>query len=74
MADVAPYIASFGPVAGVFIYLWVNRAQKPAPSQDDPMRMVNSNLAAIREDLGDIFNRLGDIHTGLEVLKDRRDR
>ncbi len=73
MADVAPYIASFGPVAGVFIYLWVNRAQKPAV-QDDPMKMVNANLSAIREDLGDIFNRLGDIHTGLEVLKDRRDR
>ena len=73
MADVAPYIASFGPVAGVFIYLWVNRAQKPAV-QDDPMKMVNANLSAIRDDIGDVFDRLGDIHTALEVLRDRRDR
>jgi hypothetical protein len=74
MADLAPYVAAFGPVAGVFLYLWANRAQKPSERSDDPLRAVNANLTAIRDDLGDVFDRLGDIHTALEVLKDRRDR
>jgi len=71
LTDPAPYIAAFGPVAGVLVYLWINRAQKPPPQSDDPMRSISSKLDAIRDDLTDVFSLLSDISKDTAVLKDR---
>ena len=58
-------IAAFGPVGGVFIYLWINWAQSKAEKTLDPLKQIETRL-------DHIVTSQADIKTDLAILLDRR--
>ena len=58
-------IAAFGPVGGVFLFLWMNRTQSKGDKAADPMKLIEAKL-------DHIANNQTDIKTDLAVLLDRR--
>lgn len=58
-------IAAFGPVGGVFAFLWMNRNQSKSDKAADPMKAIEIRLDTI-------VNSQTDIKTDLAVLLDRR--
>ena len=58
-------IAAFGPVGGVFIYLWINRAQPKSEKTPDPLKQIETRL-------DHIVTSQADIKTDLAILLDRR--
>ena len=58
-------VAAFGPVAGVFTFLWINRAQSKSEKTQDPLKQIEARL-------DNILAAQTDIKTDLAVLLDRR--
>ena len=58
-------IAAFGPVGGVFAFLWMNRNQTKGDKAADPMKAIETRLDHIAASQT-------DIKTDLAVLLDRR--
>jgi len=58
-------VAAFGPVTGVFLFLWINRAQAKAEKTPDPLKQIEARLEHIA-------SGQTDIKTDLAVLLDRR--
>ena len=58
-------IAAFGPVGGVFAFLWMNRNQSKGDKAADPMRAIETRLDTI-------MSNQTDIKTDLAILLDRR--
>ena len=71
MPDLMELVKVLGPVAGGFLFLWVNKANTP---KHDPARDVSAQLEAIRADLEDALDKLNEINTAVEVIKDRGGR
>lgn len=68
MPELPQLVSVFGPVAGIFLFLWWQKNATPRP---DPARDVSAQLDAIRADLEDALDKLNTINTSLEVIKDR---
>lgn len=58
----AEYVAAFGPVAGVFLFLWLNRSQTKS-EKADPDAKLDAILAGVNR-----VERIG------EILMDRSKR
>lgn len=60
---VTEYVAAFGPVAGVFAFLWMNRSQSKGENPADPSVKLDA-----------ILNGQSDIKQMLALLLDRSKR
>jgi len=58
--NLGEYVASFGPVAGVFLFMWFNRSQTKAEKPTDPIAKLDA-----------LIEGQTAIMTMLEILKDR---
>ena len=60
-------VAAFGPVAGVFTFLWINRAQSKSEKTQDPLKQIEARLDGLA-------SGQADIKTDLAILLDRRSK
>ena len=72
--DFASLAATIGPTAAVLVFMYLNRAPTAKEKAEDPMQKLIEKLNAIHETGKATEDRVIDLQSDVNVLKDRKAR